>query len=110
MAAPRPDTISLSRSSDSEYRPIAIDADEVVTWMDSYGERILLLKGHVLIQQGPFQARFDQGVAWVDTAGFQRTRVMRVDFFGEGNLDIETGSESKRGPTALFDTSTRGEL
>lgn len=103
------DRLRLSRSTAGESRPILIDADEVATWMEG-GQRVLLLKGNVLVQQGALQARFEQGVVWMDTAGFQRTRIMRLDVFAEGNVDIENGSENQRGATALFDLSTRGEL
>ena len=107
LAAQEP--LRSPRTSPADAKPILVDSDEVITWMED-GKRILLLKGHVLVQQGITQARFDAGVLWVDVAGYQRTRVMHVDAYAEGNVLVESGGEPRRGPRATFELNTRGEF
>ena len=103
------DPLRLSRNIAGDSKPIVIDADEITTWTDN-GQRILLLKGKVLIQQSVVQAWFQQGVVWVDLDQLQRTRVLHVDVFGEGGVLVDNGGESLTSDKALLDLNTRGEL
>ena len=86
-----------------------MDADEITTWTQD-NQRILLLKGQVLVQQSIIQARFQQGVVWVDLDRFRQTRILHVDVYGEGNVRLENGSERQSGDKMFLDLNSRGEL
>src|SRR5262249_40220165 len=59
------DLLRLSRNVPGDAKPILIDADEISTWNEG-GIVVLLLHGQVLVQQSVSQARFQEGIAWVD--------------------------------------------
>src|SRR5262249_59659638 len=83
--------------------------DDVVTW-NRGSQRVLLLKGNVLVEQGVIHARMRTGVAWVDLESQQKTGILRAEFYAEGDVRLENGADSQSGPKALLDLNTRGEF
>jgi len=64
----------------------------------------------VLAQQGIIQARFKQGVAWVDVSRYKITGKLRTELYVEGEVRIDDGSTIRDYPRAVLDLTTRGEF
>jgi hypothetical protein len=111
--APEPEVLRLTRNQPGDSKPVVIDADEVYTWNDN-GLFVALFRGQVLVQQNVAQARFQQGVAWIDLGVYKRTGILRVQLYAEGQVWLEQSIDTKdggqRGERAFLDLSTRGEL
>jgi hypothetical protein len=88
---------------------IILHADSIVTWMEG-NRRILLFKGHVLIDHGVITVRMDQGVAVIDIQKLQTTNILHFDLFAEGEVKLEHGAVIQTGPTGIMQLNTRGEL
>jgi hypothetical protein len=101
--------VRVLRNQPGESKPLDVTADDVATWTEG-GQRILLLKGNVWVEMGIVNARFAQGVVWVDMNSRKTTRILRANVYAEGNVKIENGPQARSGPKALLDLSTRGEL
>src|SRR5207237_474157 len=54
--------------------------------------------------------RMQQAVAWVDLDRSKRTGITRLDLYGEGDVGLENGTESKSGGKVVCDLNTRGEV
>jgi hypothetical protein len=92
-----------------DSKPIVMHADSISTWMEG-GQRILLLKGKVLIEHGVVLLRMEQGAAWVDQEHYRQTGIMRVDVYAEGNVALENGKDVRSSAQALIGLNTRGEI
>jgi hypothetical protein len=92
-----------------DSKPIVLHADEMTTWMDG-GRRIILLKGKVLVEHGVVEVRMQQGVIWLDQAGYRSTGIFRVTLYGEGEVTLDSGPDTRSGERALIDLNTRGEI
>jgi hypothetical protein len=103
------DLIRFSRNVPGESRPIVIDADEITTWTEG-NTRVLLVKGHVLIQQGVVRAQFQDGALFVDMARYQTTQIWNLDIYGEGGSSVQNGAEVTNGATTFLDLHTGGDL
>src|SRR5579864_6129080 len=62
---PDPELLHASRTVPGDAKPIVLHADAITTWAEG-NRRVLYLEGQVLVEQGVLQARFQQGVVWVD--------------------------------------------
>jgi hypothetical protein len=103
------ETLHLTRDLPGDSKPIILHADDITTWVEN-GKRIVLLQGQVMVQQGVVQSRFQQGVVWVDLDRFQRTRILHVELYAEGEVQLENGTDKSAGPKALVELNTRGEF
>jgi hypothetical protein len=103
------DMVRFSHDVPGETRPIVIDADDITTWTEG-NTRVLLVKGHVLIQQGVVRAQFADGVVFVDLAAYQAKQVWNLDVYGEGGASVQNGAEVTNGTTASLDLHTGGDL
>lgn len=93
-----------------ESQPIVLHADEVATWSES-GQRVVLLKGRVLAQQGLTLVRAQQAVVWVtEESKHRESRTSRAFLYAEGDVRIEKGSDSEAKPKLLLELATSGEL
>jgi hypothetical protein len=92
-----------------DSKPILLHADEITTWMDG-GRRIILLKGKVLVEHGVVEVRTQQAVVWLDQQGYRNTGILQVTLYGEGEVTLDNGPESRSGERALIDLNTRGEI
>jgi hypothetical protein len=92
-----------------DSKAIVVHADFIATWLEG-GQRIILLRGHVLVEHGVFAAHANDAALWVDQENFKRTGVLRVDLYCEGNITIENGSETRSGTLGLVNLNTRGEV
>ncbi len=101
--------LRLSRNIPGEAAPITLNADEIVTWTEG-GQRVVLLKGKVLVEHSLVNLRTKQAVIWVDEARYRQTRILHVQVYGDGEVKLESGAEGKAGAKALLDLNTRGEL
>jgi hypothetical protein len=106
---PASDLVRVTRDLPGDSKPILLDADEITTWTEK-GKRVLLLRGQVLVQQGVLQARFQQGIVWIDQERRHRTGLWHVDLYGEGDVQVDNSSSLQKGPRALLDLNTRGEI
>jgi hypothetical protein len=104
-----PDVLKLSRNLPGDSKPIVLSANEVTTWSQS-GQRFVLLKGKVLIEEGVVSARCQQAVAWVDEGRSKQTHILHVDVYAEGEVQLENAANNQKGARALLDLNTRGEL
>lgn len=103
------DLLRMSQNLPGDSRPVVVTADEICTWTEGR-QRVFLFKGAVLIEHGVVHARMQQAVGWVDLDRSKKTGITRIEFYGEGNVGLENGTESKTGGKTLFDLNTRGEL
>jgi hypothetical protein len=103
------DFVRLSQQAAGESRPIVIDADQISTWIEG-DQRILLVRGQVLVQQGVVRARFQEGVIFLDLKKRESTQIWNADLYGEGDFDLKNGAESNYGKTGLIDLHTSGDL
>lgn len=103
------DLLRFTRNQPGDSKPINWYADEITTWTES-GQRIVVLKGRVLVQQGVTTFRAQRAVGWIDEDRWKRTRIYHVELFGEGEVQIENGTQSKNAPKAMLELNTRGEL
>jgi hypothetical protein len=103
------DLIRFTYNVPGDSKPILLHADEITTWVDG-GQRILLLKGKVLIEHGVVQLRMQQGVVWVDQERRRQTGIYWIDVYAEADVVVENGPEARKGAKALVQVSTRGEI
>ncbi len=103
------DFVRLSQQTAGESRSIVIDADQISTWTEG-DQRILLVRGQVLVQQGAVRAHFQEGVIFLDLKKRETTQIWNADLYGEGDFDVQNGTESKFGTTGFIDLHTSGEL
>jgi hypothetical protein len=101
--------LRLSRNVAGDSKPVLVDADEIITWVDGK-YRIVVLKGQVLVQQGVVEARFDQGVVRIDLEKYEKQHILHVDLFADGNVKLANGSDKSEGGKAVVDLNTRGEF
>jgi hypothetical protein len=103
------DILRLTYNVPGDSKAIVLHADEITTWVEG-GQRIFLLKGKVLVEHGVVHARMQQAVAWVDLEQYRQTGIQKMTLYAEGNVTLENGPESRSGPKAVADLSTRGEI
>jgi hypothetical protein len=101
--------LRLSRNLPGDSKPVLVDADEIITWVEGKN-RIVILKGQVLVQQGVVEARFDQGVVRIDLENYEKQHILHVDLFADGNVKLTNGLEKSEGARAIVDLNTRGEF
>src|SRR5262245_3184547 len=101
--------LRFSRNIPGDSKAIVLHADQITTWTDG-GQRILLHTRKVVVEQGVVSRRTQQAVVWVDEERWRRTRIYHIDLYAEGAVQLENGPESKRGPAAVIDLNTRGEI
>src|SRR5437763_624631 len=104
-----PETLRLTRNIPGDSKPITLDADHLTTWVEGR-QQVILLEGQVMIEQGVVHARAQRAVAWVDLDRSQRTRILHMDIYAEGDVHLENGTESSNGAAAFLDLNTRGEV
>jgi hypothetical protein len=103
------DLIRFPYNVPGDSKPVVLHADEMATWVER-GERIVLLRGKVLVEHGVVQARMQQAAAWIDQERYRRTGILRVEIYAEGEIRIQNGPEILTGARAFLDLSTRGEV
>ncbi len=112
-AAPNSPIYRLQRDQRGEAKPLILDADEIASWNEKVGTTeycVFLFRGLVFAQQGIVQARFEQGVAWIDLAHYRFTNKMRTVIYAEGKVRIDDGSTVRDYPRVVLDLTTRGEF
>jgi hypothetical protein len=117
-AAPGANIYRLQRDQRGEAKPLIVDADEIATWTEKVGTTefnqteysVFLFRGLVFVQLGIVQARFEQGVAWIDLRSAKNTGKMRTQIYAEGKVRIDDGSATHDYPRAILDLTTRGEF
>lgn len=102
------ETLRLTRNIPGDSKPITLDADHITTWVEGR-QQVILLEGQVMIEQGVVHARMQQAVAWVDLDRSQRTRILHMDIYAEGDVHLENATETHKAPAAFLDLNTRGE-
>ncbi len=101
--------LRYSNNEAGNASPIILHADSITTWMEGH-HRILLFKGHVLIDHGVITVRMDQGVASIDIQKLQTTNILHFDLYAEGEVKLEHGAVIQTGPSGVMQLNTRGEL
>jgi hypothetical protein len=112
-SAPGQKTLRLKRDKPGDSKPVILDADEVASWTEKNGATeyfVFLLRGNVFAQHGIVQARFQQGVAWVNVTNYKMTGKWHTELYAEGGVRIDNGSTIQEHPQAVFDLTTRGEF
>ncbi|MBY0527816.1 MAG: hypothetical protein K2R98_30750 [Gemmataceae bacterium] len=103
------ETLRLTNNKPGDSKPVVLYADDIATWTEN-GQRIILLKGKVLVEHGVVTTRAQRAVAFVDEGRYRQTRILRVDVYAEGEVRVENGPDARTGPKALVDLNTRGDL
>ncbi|HBI43360.1 MAG TPA: hypothetical protein DDY78_10970 [Planctomycetales bacterium] len=108
-AAPAPDPAAdiarLTRNVAGDSTPVVVSADDVATWVEN-GQRIVLARGKVLVQEGVVQVRASEAVAFVDLHG----GILHMDVYAEGDVQIDNSTAVRAAPRALVSLNTRGEF
>jgi hypothetical protein len=102
----QPNSLRLRRDVNDDNKRIQLNADQIAVWAEE-NNRVLLLRGGVLVQQDGVRARFQEAVAWIETrpgGGY------RVTVYGEGKVRLENGPEVSEGASALVELNTRGQV
>jgi hypothetical protein len=95
----------LTRNVAGDSTPIVVGADDVATWVES-GQRIVLARGKVLVQEGVVQVRASEAVAFVDLQG----GILHMDVYAEGAVQIDNSTAVQAAPRAFVSLNTRGEF
>jgi hypothetical protein len=103
------DFIRYTYNVRGDSQAVVLRADEIATWVEGK-QRVVLLRGKVLVEHGVLQIRMQQGVVWIDQDKKKTTGILRVDVYAEGDVSIENGADNKAAARALVDISTRGEV
>src|SRR5262249_3477628 len=106
---PADEILRFTYSVPGDSKTVTLHADEMTTWVDK-GQRMVLLKGKVLIEHGVVQARSDEAVAWIDQEAFKKTGIQRIEFYAEGDVVLENGPENRSADRALITITTRGQV
>jgi len=101
--------VRLSQNIPGDSKTILLHADEISTWVEG-NQRVLLLKGMVLVEHGLIQGRMQGAVGWVDQERTRRTGILHLDLYAEGDVHLEGEAEARTGPQAFVDLNTRGQL
>src|SRR5262249_20110337 len=104
-----PPVIRYTRNIPGEAKPLILNADQFITWVEK-GHRIILMRGQVLIQQGVIRLRCQEAVALVNLDRLQRQGILHADLYGERDVFFEDGRSDRKAPVACLDLNTRGEL
>ena len=99
------ETLHVVRNVPGDSTPVIVGADEATTWTEN-GQRIVVVRGQVLIQQGVLQLRGREAVVFFDLQG----GVSHVDVYAEGDVQLDNSSAVQTGARALASLSTRGEF
>jgi hypothetical protein len=107
--APAPDPAAeiarLTRNVAGDSTPVVVGADDVATWVEN-GQRIVLARGKVLVQEGVVQVRASEAVAFVDLHG----GILHMDVYAEGEVQIDNSTALRAAPRAFVSLNTRGEF
>src|SRR5262249_30355699 len=106
--APLPSLIK-SFVAPGEAKPILLSADAIATWLDA-GQRIVLLRGHVNVEQGLTALGFSEGTVWIDENGKKTNGIYNVRVYAEGPLTVGTGPTKQTANKGWIDLATRGEI
>ena len=106
---PAQEIIRFTYDVPGDSKPVVVHADAMATWTED-NERIILLKGKVLVEHGVVQAHMDEAVIWLDLEHQRRTGIQRLEVYAQGNVILENGPETRKGAQALFGLITRGEM
>jgi hypothetical protein len=101
--------LRLAQNIPGDSKPVILYADEITTWTEG-AQRLILLKGRVLIEQGVVQTHMQMGVVWLDQERARRSGILHVDVYAEGDVVLENGPTSRSGSKAILELNTRGEL
>jgi hypothetical protein len=103
------DLVRFTSDVPGDSKPIVLHADQMATWIEN-GQRVILARGKVLVEHGVVQARMQQAVAWIDQDRHRRTGIFQLEVYGEDNVILESGPETRTAAKALISLSTRGEI
>jgi hypothetical protein len=103
------DLMRFTRNVPGDSKPIVLHADEMATWVEG-GQRIILMRGKVLVDNGVVEVRAERAVGWVDLENRRQTGILRLVLYAEQTVTLENGPNSRSGPQGLIELNTRGEL
>jgi len=103
------DIVRFNHDVPGDSKSIVLHADQIATWVEG-PERVLLLKGKVMIEHGGVHIQAEQAAAWLDQEEYRKTGIQRLTIYAEGNVVLENGTESQTTARALIRLSTRGEI
>ena len=90
-------------------RPITLAADQLRSWTDGNIE-ILLLQGHVAVEQGLFRATMERAVVWLGPRDLQSKKPFPVTIYGDGRVAIDDQGKKRTVSEALLELQTGEEL
>ncbi len=103
------EVLRVTQNIAGDSKPVLLYADEIATWTVGT-QRVIVLKGTVFVEQGVVNAQMQGAVALVNLGLKQQAGVLRVRVYAEGDVRLESGPEFRRGPKAVLELNTRGEL
>ena len=99
------ETLHVVRNVAGDSTPIIVGADDAATWTEG-GQRVVVVRGQVLIQEGVVQVRAREAAVFLDL----QAGILHVDVYAEGEVQIDNGAVVQSGAKALASLSTRGEF
>lgn len=103
------DVLRLTRNIPGDSKPVILYADQVATWTEG-GERVILLRGAVLVEHGVLHARMPHAIAFVDQGSVPKTGILHVRVYSDADVVAQNGADNRSGRQAVLDLYTRGEL
>ena len=108
-AAPGDEILRLTQNTPGDSKPIVLHADQISSWIEG-GQRVILLKGTVLVEQGVVHARMQNAIVWIDLDQKRKNGILQLKAYGEGDVRLESGLNNKKGTRAVLELNTRGEV
>ena len=102
--------LRFTRNVPGEAAPIELSADQITTWYESEQTIAVILRGQVFVQQGTVQIHCEQAIARFDLKSHRDRGIWQMDLFAEGQVHMDTSADTKEGPSAVVDLTTRGEI
>lgn len=106
-SAPKP--IRFTQNVAGDTRPLQLDADQISTWVENR-QRVILLRGQGLIQQGALQVRAQQAALFVDLDKRRRDGIYSALIYAVGKVRYDDPGATRVSEIALGVVSTRGEI
>lgn len=103
------DVLRLTRNIPGDSKSVILYADQVATWLEG-SERVILLRGAVLVEHGVLHARMPHAIAFVDQGNVRKTGILHVQLYTDAEVVAQNGADNRSGRQAILDLYTRGEL
>ncbi len=101
--------VHTSLTAERSATPIQISANDAATWFES-GQRVLLLRGNVVIQQGDSIVRSPDMAVWIDEANQKATGTFQAIVYADRAVTIEKSKQTESADVAYMRFATTSRI